>query len=547
MSGTRKMAIMSITRKHSKFLTWMITHWEWVFALLCLPVACVLFEDFGLTWDASAHMEYGQRILDYYRSGFSDLSSLEMGNIKDKGPLFVLSSAFVHWLFGLEPLRLWNLFIGIFAILTLPPLAGLGKLFGNQRVAFFGVLALLMMPRLIGHSFTNPKDIPFAFAVCWSIFTMMRLYHNNRFGKWDLGVCALTIGLALSIRPGGMFLFLYMVVIGLFWTFQTGPYKSGNTPCKNTFVLGMGIMLVWVLAWIIMISFWPYAHQSPILNPIKSLLTSSSFDVVYPVLYRGKIFMSDQLPWYYMIWFLIISTPVNIILLVVIGFFGGIAEQLRAWRSSRSLMIFGVQVWVFFPVLYFVAFTPNVYDGIRHVLFILPGLALLAGLGADYLFQWMRKYIRETLAAIVTITVLISGIGSLFMMHPYQMCYFNALAGESETLHNRYETDYWVSSYKEGAEWINQRQKETQRPLRVLVAANSLSSPCALRYLDKRINAHVIFEKTKDARLPDIFDYYLSTVRYGLHRNFPEEAVAHVIQRNGVLLSVIKGHSEKKR
>ena len=532
---------MSISKNHYIFLTWMTTHWEWVLALLCLPVAFVLFEDFGLTWDASAHMEYGQRILSYYRSGFSDLGSLEMGNIRDKGPLFVLSSSFVHWLFKFEPARLWNLLISLFAILTLPPLAGLGKLFGNQRVALFAVLALLLMPRFVGHAFINPKDIPFACAVCWSMFSMMRLYHKNRFGKWDLGFCALAIGLALSMRPGGMFLFLYMVLMGIFWMLQTGTNGSCQTVWKKGFVLGLHITIIFVLAWIVMISFWPYAHQSPILNPIRSLLASSSFDVAYPVLFRGTVHMSDQLPSYYMAWFLVICTPLNILCLIVVGFSGGMAEQFRSWRSSRSLLIFGVQVWTLFPILYFVFFTPNVYDGIRHVLFILPGLALLAGLGADYLFQWMRKYISQTIAAIATITLLIMGVAAIFTMHPYQMSYFNMLAGASSTLHKRYETDYWVSSYKEGAEWINQRQEQTQRPLRVLVAANRLSSPCALRYLDNRIDAHVLFEKTKDARLPDNFDYYLSTVRYGLHQNFPEEEVAHVIERNAILFAVIKG------
>ena len=44
---------------------------------------------FGLTWDAGAHMECGQRVFKHYRSWFSDLSFLEMGNISDKGPLFV--------------------------------------------------------------------------------------------------------------------------------------------------------------------------------------------------------------------------------------------------------------------------------------------------------------------------------------------------------------------------------------------------------------------------------------------------------------------------
>jgi len=168
----------------------------------------------------------------------------------------------------------------------------------------------------------------------------------------------------------------------------------------------------------------------------------------------------------------------------------------------------------------------------------------MAGLGADYIFKQMGKFIGRTAAAIATTSILILSIGSIFTMHPYQTSYFNVLTGTPNSLHNRYETDYWASSYKEGAEWINQRQKETHSPLRVLIAANDLSAPCALRYLDKRINAHVIFEKIKEAKLPEDFDYYLSTVRYGLHQNFPEEQVVYAIRRDGILLSVIKGHSE---
>jgi len=336
-----------------------------------------------------------------------------------------------------------------------------------------------------------------------------------------------------------------MVLIGLFWILQGIPFGSHDELCKKGYILGFQIMVVFVLAWIVMISFWPYAHQQPLLNPIRSLLASSSFDVVYPVLFRGTVYMSDQLPRYYLAWFIVICTPLNILFLIAIGFAGGLAEQFRSRRSPRSFLIFGIQIWTLFPILYFVFFTPDVYDGIRHILFILPGLALVAGLGADYFFQQMRKHISQTVAAIATITLLVIGVASIFRMHPYQMSYFNALAGERETIHTRYETDYWVSSYKEGAEWINQRQAETQRPLRVLVAANSLSSPCALRYFDKRIEAFVLFENAKHDRLPENFDYYLSTVRYGLHRNFPEEEVAYAIKRNGILLSVIKGEAQR--
>ncbi len=166
----------------------------------------------------------------------------------------------------------------------------------------------------------------------------------------------------------------------------------------------------------------------------------------------------------------------------------------------------------------------------------------LAGLGADCLFQKIRRLSGRIPAAITTTIVLFLGAGSLFSMHPYQMSYFNALAGEPDTVHTRYETDYWVSSYKEGAEWINARQREAGRPLRVLVAANTLSARCALRYLDRRVKAYILFERTKSPTLPDGFDLYLSTVRYGLDQNFPKEEVVHSIKRNGILFAVIKGH-----
>jgi hypothetical protein len=493
-------------------LKWLTAHWEWIMALLCLPVSFAFFNDFGLTWDSSAHVEYGQRVLSYFLSGFSDLSSLEMGNIRDKGPLFVLLSASVHRLFGLEPLTLWNLLIAAFAILTLPPLAGMGRLFGNQRVALFSVLALLLMPRFVGHAFTNPKDIPFACMVCWSMFTMTRFYYKGRFYVRDMLGCSVAIGLALSMRAGGVFLFFYVFLIGVFWLFQKRGEREVREVRKMLLQWSTQMLIIFALAWAIMVSLWPLAHQNPVLNPIHAIQASKSFDLAYPVLFAGNTYMSDQLPSYYMIWFLVLSTPLNILFLMTVGFIIGIAGQLRCWHSPYFLLNFSIQVWIFFPILYFIAFRPNLYDGIRHVLFILPGLALLAGLGAEYLFRKIKCWLGQVPAAIVTCIILFMGSSPLFTMHPYQMSYFNPLAGDPATVHTRYETDYWVSSYKEGAEWINERQRDIQRQLKVLVAANSLSSLCAVRYLDKKIRPYTIFERANSRLLPEPFDYYLSQV-----------------------------------
>ena len=49
---------------------------------------------------------------------------------------------------------------------------------------------------------------------------------------------------------------------------------------------------------------------------------------------------------------------------------------------------------------------------------------------------------------------------TLVRLHPYQMTYFNAAVGGLAGANGRYETDYWLSSYKEAIEWVNQRAAE---------------------------------------------------------------------------------------
>lgn len=64
-------------------------------------------------------------------------------------------------------------------------------------------------------------------------------------------------------------------------------------------------------------------------------------------------------------------------------------------------------------------------------------------------------------------------------LHPYQSTYFNALVGGVAGADGRYETDYWLSRYKEGIERVNARAAGAGREVTVLVAADPYSSDCA--------------------------------------------------------------------
>jgi len=107
------------------------------------------------------------------------------------------------------------------------------------------------------------------------------------------------------------------------------------------------------------------------------------------------------------------------------------------------------------------------YDGMRHFLFTLPFLAVLAGcafsagwgeLAAFRVRPGVWTGIRATIAAVPITATIVSAVltvGDMYALHPYEYVYFNRLvAGGQAAASERFETDYWGLSYKEGLEWL---------------------------------------------------------------------------------------------
>jgi hypothetical protein len=97
-----------------------------------------------------------------------------------------------------------------------------------------------------------------------------------------------------------------------------------------------------------------------------------------------------------------------------------------------------------------------------------------------------------------------------------------------------------VSSYKEAMEWVNQHSDLEKKPTTVLLAANNYSRKAAEHYRSPQIKIYTIFKQIPQVILPSEIDYYISTTRYGLHKNFPKTPVVHTIGRNGGVFTVIK-------
>jgi hypothetical protein len=82
------------------------------------------------------------------------------------------------------------------------------------------------------------------------------------------------------------------------------------------------------------------------------------------------------------------------------------------------------------------------YDGIRHLLFIFPPIAVLAAAG------WMsvlrrRSVVVRSLAAAALAVGIVRPIVFMVREHPNQVVYFNELTGGPAGAYGRYEMDYW--------------------------------------------------------------------------------------------------------
>ena len=458
--------------------------------------ALCTFRHYGLTFDEAVQSYYGELTLRYFRSGFTDHAAQQFTDLKYYGPLFetiaaVVYSPFLRWKYDIR-----HLLIAITALITIVAVGRLAKLADADPLV--AQLAPVMLPQFWGHSFVNSKDIPFACACTLAVLAFARM--ETMRGAVLAGLAA---GAALAIRPGGAVFFVMTAIVVMAFTRRW----------KELLVAGL-------VAWAVMVAVWPWAHLNPILNPIRAIRVAASFTTKLPVLFEGRFISSDLLPRRYLAEMLAITTPLPILILALAGV---------VFARGRVRVL--IASWMIVPIVLFTIWKPNVYDGIRHFLFLMPFFAVSCAVAVQ---RWPR-------AKLAVILVLALSIIPIVRLHPYELTYYNALVGGTRGAATRFDTDYWLSSYREAAAWLHENACPN-RPTRVLVAATQSSIGC-LRYYLPRDRFVVSLKGTwgSPPQLPPEYDYYVGTTRWGLASEYNGTPVAHVIGRDGAAFTVIRG------
>jgi hypothetical protein len=515
--------------------------------LLLVAVLIVLtFTQYGTTWDEPVQNGYGAAIVRYYVNLLHGHYALPVDNSPDHnlylyGGLFdTLAAPFNVWHHKLYECR--HLFNALFGLIGLIGCWKVGRFIGGPAVGFLSTLLLVITPRYYGAMFNNPKDIPFAIGYIWSIYYILQFSKQlpdvSRRVNLRLG---LAIGATLATRVGGLILFGYLGLAVVIWfvTFAKSVGLSIRT-VRVSFPVLRACAWITAISWAIMLMFWPWAQARPFTRPFQALTRFSHFaDWQGNVLYGGTLIKATELPRGYILRWLAITLPEIFLAALAVGFAYSIwklfsrSPATSSTLQKENLRNAGIVLLAsIFPIVYVIARRSVLYNGERHLTFVLPPLACLAGWGCYLAVSELGNTSRRLVAA-SALVYLAFHLTTMVRLHPDEYVYFNQLVGGLRGAYGRYDTDYWGNSYREAVQDLSAylgSEKGGGRDRKYKIYLTYINRSCVTYYFPGN------FSLTYDL---DEADYFIANTSIGMDK-LVDGPVVLKVERLGVPLAVVK-------
>jgi hypothetical protein len=509
-----------------------------LFGTLIVLVAFT-FRDYAISNDEEVQQRYAELIVAYYRSGFVDQSVFHFRNLYLYGGLFDLVALGLQDLLPLEPYALRHLLTALTGIGGIVAVWATARAIGGSRAALLAALAIALCGTWYGAMFNHTKDIPFAAAMMGGVYFLVRIGRELPRPRWHLVIpFGLLIGCALGIRVLGMLLVGYAA----FFVFIQAPIFRGKT-WRETLVFfaqsALRFLPAFILAYAIMIATWPWAALAP-LNPLRAMTAFADFHYQIKTFLDGHVYYMADVPR----WYIPTYMAIKLTLLLLVGAALALAlvmlprSQARTengmWRRETAL----VALAAFFPLICDVIAGGPAFSGMRHFLFTVPPIAVLAGLGLNGLLA--RLQARRPLVAAFALAIVLLDLGwnatTLYRLHPEEYLYFNPLVGGLAGASRRYDTDYWVNIMPEAVTDLEHFLDRTE--------GGAAKTGPRHRYLVAVCGERLPFEKEADARLEWTRDssraeFFIAPTHMNCDRALEGKVVAS-IERMGVVIGVVK-------
>jgi hypothetical protein len=360
---------------------------------------------------------------------------------------------------------------GLSGIALLLPMARLAI---GRWAGLAAVTLCLTAGYLYGSLFFTPIDVPFLFAMTAATLSVMVMARRT-IPTWPATLAAgLCTGLALATRSSGLITQAYL--FGAMGLCAMEIVLRGGTPLRDLVrLIGRTIAAI-LIGWIVAYCLWPWLQiGNPFTQFVEAFRYFANHPSSWPLPYWGGTVISNHLPPTYVPGELAARLPESFLLLLVAGLLIGIVSaalqfsatmrgpldlkrqrlavaQLVSPQARQMLILWAAAL---LPLLFIMMDGSTLYNGVRHVLFLIPMLALIAGYGFVGILPWLARI------------PVVSGIGIggylgyqiyiLAALHPLEYILFNAFAGGVSGAYQRFEMDYWAAAAKVALRRLEQR------------------------------------------------------------------------------------------
>jgi hypothetical protein len=433
-------------------------------AVLALGLATA--GDYALTVDEFNTDDYGPKALAWYTSGFKDRSHFETVEFSlwYYGPWFQMLTAYVQSFDLADTVVVRHVLTFLVGLAGVAALLPIGRLAVGRWAGLAAIVLCLLCGYFYGSLFFTPIDVPFAAAMTWATLAIL-VMTRQMVPSWRATVIVgLLTGLAIATRTGGIITHAYLLA-GLLLCAGEFFAAHGRLTMRYLVRIGARYAVAVVIAWMTAVALWPWLQIGNPFRQFKIALTHfATIPMTYEFSHWGERIWTSELPASYIPGQLLARLPGAFLLLLAVACIyalaAGVALLGTGWCAAmltvarrRAILIVGAAVIL--PVGFLIIQRATLYDGIRHVLFVIPMLAILAGLGWQVLLPLLR---RAPVIAAVAVGAYVGGIAvTLAALHPLQYVAMNALVGGTQGAYGKFELDYWSAAATEGLRRLERR------------------------------------------------------------------------------------------
>lgn len=504
--------------------------------IINLTAGFLTFRQYGMSWDEPLFYDYADSIRLAYTPAahapgfdFYQVFGKSPEDHKIYGPAYLLLARPIQQtvmsVLGVDMASAWHLVNFLTFQLGLVAFFFLARRWFDPWPAAAATAFLAWQPVFWGHAFINPKDAPFmvfflsALALGLDMVDRMESPSPAERGargegkrRWvSLLLAGIVLGLTCAIRVigplAGLIVFIYFLL-------------------KKNWRAFPLIIVYGLIALLTMFVFWPYLWADPLARLLEVLKHMSNNPTELAVLFDGQIFHANEMPRRYLpqMFALTLTEPTWIL------FFAGLVVATRNFFTKKAdwrapILVFGL---FGFMLAYLLYNKPAVYDGFRHFLFITPPVFIFIG----FSLQWLWQKLKPVFWSAIIVFLLLPGLVGIIRLHPYEYAYYNLFGGGIGGAYRTYETEYWLTCYKEAIEWTRANAPGTTLHIqREFPLAEYYGADLPLKDLGTETESNIqpgdllLFHTRADLDIRSIY------------RKLPVE---HVIGRDGAEFCIIK-------